>query len=543
MSYKANFQFKTSYIKNYKHEKMNNLVFKTTLLLLFFSPFLAWSQTEIKAEDQADTPIDPVTAIALPNFWNGVKRNMTTTPYGNVAAINCHNCYYAVKAKPDDKVALEKTLNKIKEAQAKGADLIELDIIEVDDVIRVANKDSQISYGAVLKDILQDEDLRKSDQVLFLEIKETKLTSDRFMWLLLNDLKNYGFAQKGRPVVLRAFEDDARIDHLKEVQDLLNGYFNRMKPHVRLSALINPTLAENTSDFQNRIKKVAEMGFEMIEFNYNTQNLMAHIAYAREMGLAVGLWKIPENLGNILLSSLRDEVDAFSVTYDVKKACNVVKQNNALFYLNAYRKEFVNNDELSFYQNKDELQSLSLSHGNAPALKRNGIMNGDMGNALVFQKGQINFVQSQDIENLPKKGYFVAAAVKFDNLDLEDGQRSVIIGKSNDKDFTLELFNREGNMPTVLRFGVRVNREYHYSFYPAEHLDTKQTYLIIGAYDSDGSVELWVNQDMTGLKMAHTRGAVITEKSPVVVGNGVDEKNAGFMGKIQMALVQFWGKH
>lgn len=518
---------------------MNNYAFMTTLMLLLFSPFLAWTQTEIEAEDQ---PTEAITNIELPNFWKGVRRNMTTTPYGNIAAINCHNCYYAVKAKPDDKVALERTLQKIYEAQAKGADLIELDIIEVDDVVRVANKDSQISYGAVLKEVLQDEDLRKSDQVLFLEIKETKLTSDRFMWLLLNDLKNYGFAQKGRPVVLRAFEDDNRIKHLEEVQDLLNGYFSRMKPHVRLSALINPTLAENTSDFQARIKKVADMGFDMIEFNYNTQNLMAHIAYAREVGLGVALWKIPESLGNILVSSLRDEVDAFSVTYDIKKACSAAIQDNALFYLNAYRKEFVHNDKLAFYQKKSELQSLSLNHGNAPALKRNSVMDGDMGNALVFEKGQINFVQSQDTENLPKKGYLVAAAVKFDDLDLEDGQTSVLIGKSKDKDFTLELFNREGNMPTVLRFGVRVNRDYHYSFYAAEHLNTDETYLIVGAYDSDGSVELWVNQDMTGLKMAHTRGAVMTENSPIVLGNGVDTKNAGFVGKIQMALVQFWGK-
>lgn len=520
-----------------KSTKMNKLTSSISFLFLLLLSCFVEAQTEIKEEDQVIQKID------LPQFWKGVKRNMTTTPYGNVSAINCHNCYYAVKEKPDDKVALERTLERINTAQANGADLIELDIIEVDDVIRVARRDSRISYGTVLKDLLKDEDLRKSDQILFLEIKETKLTSDRFMWLLLNDLKNYGYAKKGRPVVLRAFEDDARIEHLKEVQDLLKGYFNRMKNNVRLSALINPNFAEDTQDFQARIKKVADMGFGMIEFNYNTQNLMAHIAYARELGLAVGLWKIPEDVGNILISTLRDEVDVFSVMYNVKKAANVAKQDNALFYLNAYRKEFQQDDDLFFYQGSSELQNLSLSHGNAPAFKRSGLKNGDMGNSLVFEKGQINFVQSQNIENLPNKGYLVAAALKFDNLDLEDGQKSVIIGKSVDKDFTLELFNREGNMPTVLRFGVKVNRDYHYSFYPVENLNTEETYLIVGAYDSDGSVELWINQEMTDVKMAHTRGAVYTESSPIVIGNGVEEKNAGFMGKIQMALVQFWGKH
>ena len=505
----------------------NNILLAEALFFLLLPLFVLAQEIEFQS---------------FPSYWNDTHQEMATTPYGHRAAINCHNCYDRSKKTLNNKEHYKKTLAKIQDARATGADLIELDIVEVDDTIRISRRDGEQIIGADFKKILENEDLRNAKQLLFIEIKEEKQARKRFMWYLLNDLKNLGYAKKGRPVVLRCFEHEDRFKYLEEAQGLLDSYFSRMKAHVKLSVLINPSFAKDPVDFQARIKKAADSGFQLVELNYNTKNLLSHIAYAKQLGLGVALWSIPEKVGNIVLTALRDEVDVFSVSYDVDKARKVVEAKNTLFYLNAYQKDLVKDGQLTYFEKTNEPYYWVLSDNNMPKIEHPSMNGMDFGGALNFTGGN-QFVQSQAYSSPPKKGVLAAAVVKFDQLDLKDGNRQVIMEKSVGDDFVLELFNPEGNMPTILRFGVKVGRAIKYSFFPAEYLNEDESYLIVGAYDSDGSVELWVNQDMENVRMSHTRGGLQTKETPIVIGNAVANKNASFIGKIQLAVVQVWGQH
>lgn len=509
---------------------MKNIILTAQQLFFCFLPIFMVAQEEVQPQ-------------SINSWWNNVTQEIATTPYGHKTAINCHNCYDRSKKTLTNEEHYRNTLSIIHKARQNGADLIELDIVEVDEVVRISRRDGDDIIGADFKKILEDEALREASQMLFIEIKEEKDARKRFMWYVLNDIKNLGYAKKGRPVVLRCFEHEERFKYLEEAQQLVNSYFSRMKAHVKFSALINPSFADDPADFQARIKKAADKGFHIVELNYNTKNLLSHIAYAKQLGLGVALWSIPEKVGNIFLTALRDEVDIFSVSYDVQKARDIVEDKNTLFYLNAYHQDYQQGGQLTYFEKTATPYQLPLNHRNIPTMEHPMLGKMDFGSTLTFKNEDIQFLQSQPYSNPAKKGVLAAVVVKFDNLDLKDGERQVIMEKSLENDFVLELINPDGNLPVLLRFGVKVGRQVFYSFYPAEKLNEEESYLLVGAYDADGSVELWINQETTDVRMAHTRGGIQTKESPIVLGNGAENKNAGFAGKIQLAVVQIWEQH
>ena len=144
-----------------------------------------------------------VPRILRPDYWDGVTRTLAISPLGNVAAISAHNCY-SVTSDPGSSLAA--TLKRIHDAQADGADLIELDIKSEGGVLYVDHNDEGTVEGAYLEDVLADPALRAGNQILFIESKETQADS-AYVSSLLTSLVANGYGCAGRPVVIRAFNN------------------------------------------------------------------------------------------------------------------------------------------------------------------------------------------------------------------------------------------------------------------------------------------------------------------------------------------------
>lgn len=423
------------------------------------------------------------TPISSLGIWEDTQRVLPTTSVGHKTALVCHNCYHTDLNTPSAAYSLEKTLQKIDAAIDAEADLIELDIVDADGEIRIKRKDTQSAYGALLSDVLAFEKLRNSDQLLFLEIKEEKRTTEQFMWTLLNELKNYGYAAEGRPVVIRAIPEGSREEFLFEARELLKNYFSPMQAYVKLSVVLPVQMGDVPEEMTKTLQDIHQDQLHFVEFNYKTKNLYQHLKTAKSLGLGTGLWTIPEKDGAIFIAAFRNEVDLLSIDSDLVFARSVIQDNNQLFYLNQAAPDSV----------------------------------------------------------VTRRGYLVTAVVKFTDLEIAENTSSHILTRSKNDDFTLELYNPGGTLPTVLRFGVKVNNAYEYAFLKTTQLNTEDMYIIIGAYDGDGTVDLWVNQEKEGITTAHTRGNVPTTPTPVLVGNAMD-KNAKMPFEVKMASLQSWGR-
>ena len=127
--------------------------------------------------------------------------------------------------------------------------------------------------------------------------------------------------------------------------------------------------------------------------------------------------------------------------------------------------------------------------------------------------------------------------VNFD--DLNPNTTASIIAKSDSGGFALE---QDGG---VLRFGVHVNGAYHYAVAPMAAFNGTNSYFIIGAYDGNGAVRLWVN-NVERTPSAAVTGGVTHNSSPIVVGadpQGATDRRFFFKGKVQQVMVQKWRDH
>ncbi|MFK7933910.1 MAG: hypothetical protein AB8G22_10390 [Saprospiraceae bacterium] len=436
----------------------------TTLIILAFSQF-CFAQTNIKETS---------------GIWKNVQRDLSITSLAHQVAIACHNCYHTDLNSPSAEVSTKETLAKIENALLQGADFIELDIVDADGEIRVKRKDTQRARGALLTDVLSYEKLRSSDAMLYLEIKEEKRTTDKFMWTLLNELKNHGYAKTGRPAVIRVFPEAERENFLLEAKNLLDGHFKRMKEHVLLSLMLPRQLGENTAEMTNTIERAAQDGIRMVEFNYRTKNIAIHLQRARDLGLGIGMWTLPAKEGNTFIAAFRDQVDLFNTDSEIVTAQSAIEDHNLLY-----------------------------SH-------------------------QQSIPDSAET----RKGYLVMATIQLTELEVGENATHRIVGREKGEDFTLEIHNPGGSQPTMLRFGVKANRQYKYAYILLENLNVDEVYTIVGAYNGDGAIELFVNQDASQVTTAHTRGKVAVLPQAIKVSQAVED--APF--ELKNLSVQGWGK-
>lgn len=477
------------------------------------------------------------------SYWDGVTRRMSTSPYGNIAAIACHNCYFPRVGDDKDQTGpenLRRTLDRIHQAQAQGADLIELDLKFEGGEVYIDHEDDGSPDRARLSDVLSDPALSGGDQILFMEFKEDT-DSIEFAQSVLDVLRARGFGKAGRPVCLRAF-NDVRLFNLMHVKELLSlPQYEPLQPHVRLHVLLRKNELE---DFNAHafISLLHDAGFHGVEFNIEERSLLGKVTFARSLGLGINLYTIPDAFGEVFVAGLREEVDALTVDLSVEESRAVVQDPTGLFYLNTWS-QTGDRGRIGYFLDGSRFRYGAVGGAGLPTFEVLGTGEDRYGGSLVFAAGEQRSLGFTPVDNNPAEGYLVTAVVNFDKLNLAEGATSTILANSDTAGFALELHNEGG---TVLRFGVRVGGAYRYASLPATRLNPDDSFFIIGAYGGDGEVGLWIDNAGTDVTVTKTAGGVEVSDSPLVLGADPQEvtgRRYHFSGKIQQAQVQRWGPH
>lgn len=471
------------------------------------------------------------------SFWR-MHRAMATSPHGHVCAISAHNAY-------EDGLAsaaanLTETLRVVHAAQSAGADLIELDIVEAGGQVLVDHDDTGATARASLADVLDDAALRSGDQILFIEIKETTPT-EAFVRALLDIIaaRRADYAHDGRHVVLRTFNNRrANLDHARTLLD--SPEYVLIRPYVRLSVLFSRAEASRAL-----IDSAAER-YDMVEFEYRSPELMRHVAQARSLGLGVNVYTIPSAFGEVFVASMRESIDAVTVDYPIAASRRVVEEDNGQFFLDASGELDSSVSTVASHHTGMAVVPLPVNGAGAPRLAVGGPSDPLVGGRLVFESSAMRAARLYDADARAGEGVFLAAVVRFGTLAIPDATTMSVLAKSNTGGWALELRNPSGSEGTILRFGVYVGGAYHYATAPASALTTSRAHFITCAYDGDGGVRMWIDNDAGPVMVVSTRGGVVNNDVPMMLGADPEDGGAArfyFDGEIQMAMVQAWGAH
>ena len=462
-------------------------------------------------------------------YWNGMTRAIGTTPLGNKMAVSCHNCY------GDTNTA---TTAQVQMALDRTFDLVEFDLTyHSDGNIYVEHSNSGDNTKGTLAQALANSALKSSNLMLFLEIKEPydSANPDKVALRVLRLIRDNGYAVAGRIAFLRAFYD-GRQQHLVRAKYLLDNSteFASIRGYVRLHTLVESNIRQN-------IRNTQTAGFDGVELNYTaTQNLFGALQQAKLLGLAAGVYTIPSGYGDMFLSAFREDLDFITTDYDRGATAlpwsvhALVQDTTSLMYMNTGPQTAY---PLTYKRNNTTNYSIAANTPGAPTLEVLSVTSDEdrVGGSMVFNGAQ--YIKTYDADAGAGEGYLVTAVVNFD--DLTSGSSLSIVAKSDSGGFALEQSG------TVLRFGVYVNGAYTYATAPLSGFNGTDSYFIIGAYDGDGAVRLWVNNVQKTASGTIT-GGVGANGSPIVIGadpQGTTSQRFYFSGKIQQAMVQRWHGH
>ena len=411
--------------------------------------------------------------------------------------------------------------------------------------VLVDHDDTGATARASLADVLDDAALAAGDQILFLEIKETStgaVASDAFVGALLEILaaRRTHYARAGRHVVLRAFHNlRAHLDTARALLD--TPEYVLLRPYVRLSVLFSRNTATPAL-----VSEAAASGYHMIEPEYRSQSLMTRVAHARSLGLGVNIWTVPTSLGEVFVANARESVDAITVDYPIASARAVVEDDNALFFVDSAPITSAGPSSIPYQRTGTATFPLPVGGAGQPLLRVGAATDALAGGHLGFVSSASRAATLYDADARPDEGVFLATVVRFATTSIADGSTMVVAGKADAGAWSLELFNASGSAPTVLRFGVYVAGAYHYATAPVSALTTTRAHFITGAYDGDGGVRMWIDNDDSAVTIVNVTGGVVNNDVPAILG--ADPQGAGasrfyFDGEIQMALLQAWGAH
>jgi glycerophosphoryl diester phosphodiesterase len=465
------------------------------------------------------------------SYWAGVDRDVATTPYGHRTAISCHNCYTST---------LTGTISALRAAQDEGADLLELDLTDEGGVIVVEHDDGGGADGPALVDVLADPELVAGDQILNIELKETAPT-EAFIAGVLDALVASGCVREGRPVMIRAFVSDSRLENLLIAQELLaTPAYAELAPHVRIHALLSAGNGNSTATLLGIVDENFERGFDAIEFQFTTPALIAGVHYAESLGLGTSVWTVPPELGEMHVAALRDEVDSITTEYPVASARARVEADNARVYVDAttLAEGATAIDWLGI--DAADVTTAEIGNDGRPVALVDAAL---PGTSLGFVPAESRSLPIADVGAEAGAGVLVAALVRFGDLSPGDGATMTVLGKANAGEYSLELFDPAGAGGVLLRFGVHVGEGYHYASLPVSALQADRAAWIVGAYDGDGAVRLMVDHSTAGTTTTDVTGGVTANDAVLQLGADPQDPDAPrffFDGAIQTALVQAW---
>jgi glycerophosphoryl diester phosphodiesterase len=479
-------------------------------------------------------------------YWANVTKAFPRTPTGHVVGIARHNSY--VTSESTSSANLTKTNESLQVGINANADLIELDVKEEGGRVYVHHDDNGSTNGALLANVLDYASLKADDSVLYIEIKETSTYSSiaRQMLDMLRARRTW-YARDGRPVVFRTFY--SRRAGLSAIQALLPEYPD-LSPYIRFHVFLQDSQTADMLAFHGLIQDAKTQGWQGVEFPYDSTNLLSKIAYAKSLGLGVALWTIPVSMGEVYLSNLREEVDAFVCDYDVAKARAVVSDANQLLYMSVWNQP-ASGTSIRYYRTGATAYTAPVNVAGAPTTMTDGAGEDRYGTSLVFSAPSAQSLSFYDADTAAGQGYFVSAYINLDDLltSCPGGASSctmALLNKAEAGGFGLELY-RSSLGSRVLRFGVHVGGGYQYATFPLDGLNGTNGYLISGAYDGSGAVRLWVDNSALGTTpTAALTGGVLNTDVPVM--GGADPQASGaprffLSAKVQMLQVLRWAGH
>jgi glycerophosphoryl diester phosphodiesterase len=468
------------------------------------------------------------------SYWADVDRDIATTPYGHRTAVACHNCYAPT---------LAGTLTALHDAQQDGADLLELDLTDEGGAIVVEHDDGGGADGPLLASVLADPAIRAGDQLLNIELKEGAPT-EAFVKGVLDAVIAADCVHAGRPLLLRAFAIDERVENLLIAQQLLaTPAYAAIAPHVRLHALLNAAAGSTTASLVDHIDENAARGFAAIELEVGTPGLLTGIHHAEALGLGTSVWTVPPELGDMHVAGLRDEVDSITTEYPVAAARAQIEAANGRLYLDATAQDVAAGTLAWLGSAATETHTAELDVDARPLARTGDAGDSLEGGFLGFVAGEGRSLPFADVSTDAGTGVLLAVLVRFDTLALPDGTTMSVLGKANAGEYALELFEPAGVGGTVLRFGVHVGDGYHYASLAAGQLGADRAVWVVGAYDGDGGVHLLVDHDLHAVSPETISGGITPNDAVLQLGadpQDPDPPRFFFDGEIQTAIVQAW---
>jgi hypothetical protein len=277
------------------------------------------------------------------------------------------------------------------------------------------------------------------------------------------------------------------------------------------------------------------------------------------------VWTIPGSFGEAFIAALREDVDEITAEYRIDQARAVVEDANTHAYLNASACASAADTTVTVHRNLGggpettaipvNVAPTASAHG-TPGLQYDPPGEDRFGCSLDFRSSAGMTQRAVNLGTHPpaaNEGFLVTAYVNFDVLGSLSGTMA-LLNSAEAGGFALELY--DDGTTTVLRFGVHVNGAYRYHAYdvaatglaaPNAALNGTDGYLLVGAYDGDGGVYLWIDNAVVGNGGTHT-GGVTASGQPTLGGadpQPADALGARFFfdGLIQVLGVQAWGDH
>jgi len=380
--------------------------------------------------------------------------------------------------------------------------------------------------------VLADPALEDGDQVVMLALADT---SDAAVRAVLDALAadRAHFARAGRHVVLRASADQrAALDLAHQLLDTRD--YLLLRPYVRTAVTFERAQATRAA-----VIDAADRGDDLVDVDYRTAELMSLRALAHARGLGVAVHGVPEVSGEVFIAVLRDTVDA--VAGPVADARAIVEREDALFFVDPSAEQDETADSLSYQGDGGDSRLLAVNHDNQPLLRVGQMDDAMPGGRLVFDPAAARRGSLHDADAPPGGGILVAVSARFAQTELPDDSIMTMLAKSEHSGWALDLENPAGDEPTVMRFSVHVDGAYHYTTVPTAGLRNDRAYLIIGAYDGDGEVGLWIDNDDTGVDAVSASGDILNNDYPVLIGGDPgDVYRYFFAGEIDLAVGQSW---
>ncbi|MBW1878948.1 MAG: hypothetical protein JRJ84_11340 [Deltaproteobacteria bacterium] len=437
-------------------------------------------------------------------WWEGVTRDVATSPNGHASGVACHNCY---AEEGDPATSLTNTLTALHAAQAEGADLLELDVKAEGAVWIIDHEDYGATSGALLEDVLADTMLQGGDQILFVEIKETSPTaadSESLLDLFLDA----GFATEGRPLVFRAFGDN-RIASVRQVRTYAEAEHADAALHIRYHQLYQSIEAFSVGGFHDLMDDAAGDDWHAVELSYATPDLAGILTYARSLGLGTAVWTYPVAKGGLYCGATRDLVDIVITESPLDECRDAITADNSILHLDVWDEDPATDFE--------GVSLESIGRGEAP-----------FGTVLSFTGSESITRPADDVTT----GVLITAVFRPADLDLATGTSVPIV--SND---AVRLSLRGTANGTELVFGATIGGADHEAIAAPLRLTDTGSNFVIAAYDGS-DMRLWLDVSETGVTPANgLSGTIDGLGSDWVIGSD-PSGSAFFTGYIQFVSVQ-----